>query len=75
MPKNEETTEGTATEETPDAEATFWARFDERLKAGVGSAIDEKLKEFRESSNSRTGRSTFPGFVADFMFGKATDKK
>jgi hypothetical protein len=59
----------------PDEETTFWAKFDERLKAGVGGAIDEKLKEFRENSNSRTGRKTLPGFIADFMFGQEPSKK
>lgn len=58
-----------------DAEASFWAKFDEKLNAGIGAAIDKKLSEFRENSNSRTGRSTVPGLIADFMFGKDTSKK
>lgn len=62
-------------EETPAEEKAFWDKLDEKIQTGVGAAIESKLKEFRESSNSRTGRSTLPGFVADFMFGKATDKK
>lgn len=59
----------------PSPEDSFWAKFDEKLNAGIGAAIDAKLKEFRDNSNSRTGRQTLPGFVADFMFGKAPDKK
>lgn len=66
--------EETAPESNPEEDA-FWTRLDERIKTGVGAAIDGKLKEFRENSNSRTGRNTLPGFISDFMFGKATDKK
>lgn len=62
-------TQTTEPTEGEDPEAGFWKKFDERLSAGVGAAIDSKLKEFRETSNSRTGRKTLPGFIADFMFG------
>jgi hypothetical protein len=53
----------------PDAEESFWAKLDEKVKASVNGAIDEKLEAVRQTSASRgTGRRTLPGLIADFVF-------
>lgn len=46
----------------------FWARLDERVDAG----IERALKKYRSQApvgNSRTGRATLPGILADLVFG------
>ena len=62
----------------PDAEETFWSKFDEKLKAGVSGVVDEKLQAIRQnaSASRNGGRKTLPSIIADFVFGPdKTDAK
>lgn len=67
-PKQPENPEGQNNE--PDAEESFWKKFDERLDEGVKRAIDTHLKP----GGQRTGRTTLPGMIADLFYGKAPQK-
>lgn len=55
----------------PNPEESFWKKFDERIDA----AIDRKVDAYRKKAgtgNSRTGRTTLPGILADLVFGPAS---
>lgn len=48
------------------AEATFWAKLDERIDA----AIDRGVQKYARPGTSRNGgRTTLPGILANIMFG------
>jgi hypothetical protein len=46
-------------------EAKYWATFESKLNGW----FDGKIKELRDTSTSRTGRTTLPGFMANLIFG------
>lgn len=48
------------------AAESFWAKLDERIDAG----IERGIKTHIGNRDSRTGRSTLPDMIANFMFGK-----
>lgn len=54
-----------------ETEEAFW----KRLHSEMDTWFDDKIKTMREQGQGRVGRTTLPSVLADFMFGKATDKK
>lgn len=58
---------------TDDVEAKFWTKLDQRIDA----AIDRGVQKYARPAGQRTGRTTLPGMLANFMFGpeKEPEKK
>jgi hypothetical protein len=71
--------EGDSQDQNPQptvTEADFWKKIDERIKAGVGGVLDEKLEKLKESfagtGTSRNGKDnvfSIPKLFAELMGG------
>lgn len=62
-------------EPTPEQQTEkFWATSKPHLTSIMDTWFDEKIKSLRQTSSSRTGRTTLPGILADIMFGADRDK-
>lgn len=53
-----------------DPEESFWKKFDERIDGAIKRNVENYRKQAR-TGTSRSGRTTLPGILADFVFGPA----
>lgn len=53
--------------------AAFWSGSKDHITKIMDEWFDNKVKSMRETSSSRTGRTTLPGILSDIMFGPKKD--